>query len=64
MVLKRRPLGVPSVPHETAHYYFNRGPQWLREGGSEFIETYVKDRTGVQSISDHKTEVSQRAQSK
>ena len=64
MVLKRRPLGVPSVPHETAHYYFNRGPQWLREGGSEFIETYVKDRTGVQSISDRKTEVSQRAQSR
>ena len=63
MVLTRDPSGVRSVRHETAHYYFGRGPQWLREGGAEFIETYVKDRTGVQSISDRRTEVSQRAQS-
>ena len=63
MTLTRKSGSVRSLPHETAHYYFSKGPQWLREGGSEFIETYVKDRTGLQSISDRKAEVSQRAQS-
>ena len=38
---------VPSVPHETAHYWFynpRTGPQWLTEGAAEFIEAYVNDR--------------------
>ena len=38
---------VASVPHETAHYWFNNletGPRWLTEGAAEFIETYVKHR--------------------
>ena len=62
MVLSRSSDGVRGVPHETAHYYFMNAPQWLTEGGSDFIETYFKDRTGIQSINDRRTEVSQRAQ--
>lgn len=63
MVLARGSGGVRSARHETAHYYFSRGPQWLREGGSEFIDTYVKDRTGIQSISNRRTTVSQQVRS-
>ena len=63
MVLSRGPDGVRSVRHETAHYYFSSGPQWLREGGAELIEAYVKDRTGIESISSRRTEVSERARS-
>ena len=63
MVATRRPGGLRSVRHETAHYYFNSAPQWLTEGGAEFIVAYVKDRTGVQSMSDRRTEVSQEVRS-
>ena len=63
MVLTRRPSGVPSVRHETAHYYFGLGPQWLSEGGAEFIAAYVKDRTGVQSIADRMAGVAREVQS-
>ena len=63
MVATRRQSGVRSVRHETAHYYFRLGPQWLSEGGAEFIVTYVKDRTGVQSISDRISDVAEEIQS-
>ena len=63
MVLTRGPEGVLQVRHETAHYHFVLGPKWLVEGGAHFIETYVKDRTGVQSIADRKANVSQRVRS-
>ncbi|MXW29650.1 MAG: M1 family metallopeptidase [Chloroflexi bacterium] len=60
MVVTRRPTGLRSVRHETAHYYFSGNPQWLGEGGTEFIAAYVRDKTGVQSLSDRKIEASQR----
>ena len=60
MVLTRRPGGLGSVRHETAHYYFSRGPRWLGEGGAEFIQTYVNDRTGVQALADRRVEQSAR----
>ena len=63
VVVTRRPTGLRSVRHETAHYYFGGNPQWLGEGGTEFIVAYVKDRTGVQSLSDRKIEASQQVQS-
>ena len=54
---------VPSVPHETAHYYFDAGstgPRWLTEGAAEFIEGYVNDMTGVQDLDDRKLELSKK----
>ncbi len=65
MVVTRGPSGLRerSVRHETAHYYFGLGPQWLSEGGANFIVAYVKDRTGVQPIADRMAEMSQKVQS-
>ena len=58
MVLPRLDTGeVRFVPHETAHYYFGhsfRGPAWLLEGGAQFIEALVNDRTGVESLGDRR----------
>ena len=64
MVLTRSPEGVQSVRHETAHYHFGLGPRWLTEGGATFIETYVKDQSGIQPIADRKATVSQRVRSR
>ena len=51
-------IGVPSLPHETAHYYFTRPqPWWLVEGGANFIESYYNDRKGVQSLADRATDI-------
>ena len=68
MVLTRydgREEEVPSVPHETAHYYMKGtiGPTWLVEGGAEFFEAYVNDLTGTQDLKDRRIEVSQKVQS-
>ena len=51
---------VDSVPHETAHYYFysDFGREWIHEGMAEFIESYINDRTGVQSMAVRKTQIS------
>ena len=49
---------VPSIPHETAHYYSYGGPGWFVEGGADFLETYVHDRTGVQSLADSRLDLS------
>lgn len=40
------------IRHETAHYYFSTsiGPTWLSEGGANFIESYINDRLGIQSL--------------
>ena len=66
MVLPRRKPRLVSyelqyVPHETAHYYFasNFQEHWLKEGGSQFIQAYVNDRTGVQTLLDRKFELSE-----
>ena len=59
MVLLRSAGEVLSVPHETAHYYFDgdMGPRWLSEGAAEFIEAYVNDQSGVQSLADRLAEL-------
>ena len=66
MLAVRRPDGVRSVRHETAHYYTTPviGLQWLTEGLAEFLAAYARDRTGVQSMADRMTEVSQEIQSR
>ena len=33
-----------NVFHEIGHYYFNKGPRWLVEGGAELVGAYVKAR--------------------
>ena len=51
---------VWGVAHETAHYYFAYsipGPSWLVEGGAEFMAALVNDRTGVESLSDRRSEL-------
>ena len=53
-----REIEVPSIPHETAHYYFAAGPTWLVEGGAEFIESYFNDRKSIQSLRDRATDIS------
>ena len=58
MRVRRTPGGVGYIPHETAHYYFGIGPQWYVEGGANFIESYVRDRTGVESLNDRRLGVS------
>lgn len=45
---------VYSIPHETAHYYFNFGPGWFREGGAQFLEAYIKDTKGAQDLADRR----------
>ena len=48
---------VRSVPHETAHYYFGNsfvGPAWFLEGGAQFVEALVNDRTGGESLGDRR----------
>ena len=39
-----------SYTHEIAHYYFNFGPLWFREGMAEFMEAYDLDRRGLLSF--------------
>ena len=62
IVATRGPDGVRSVPHEISHYYLHSGPKWLDEGISQFIQTYVNDQIGVQSIVDRGAEVFHRVQ--
>ena len=54
---------VPFIPHETAHYYFELGPLWFREGGAQFIEGYINDQMGVEDLADRRVWVSEKAQS-
>ena len=64
MQLPRGPDGVRFLPHETAHYYLlsRSSPPWFAEGGANFIEAYVRDRTGVESFKERRALVSQRVQ--
>ena len=52
---------VPFIPHETAHYYFELGPRWFREGGAQFIEGYINDQMGVADLADRRVWVSEKA---
>ena len=47
------------VHHEVAHYYFrgNIGPQWLVEGGANFLELYTLERIGRLSIATSQSSV-------
>ncbi len=62
MALTRYSSHVPSVRHETAHYYFHAGPVWFFEGAAQFVQAYVKDRTNVQSIRERRFAVSREAE--
>lgn len=60
-----REVAVPSVLHETAHYYFGgviSGTRWLIEGGAEFIEAYITDLTDGQDLKERRVEVSKKTQ--
>ena len=50
MRLIRKGGEVYRLPHETAHYYFNRGPSWFREGGAEFIAVHYDDWKGTRDL--------------
>ncbi len=41
-----------TIYHEIGHYYFRGGlgPTWLVEGGADFMESYVMDWIGVDSL--------------
>ena len=43
-----------TLRHELAHYYFGSGfaTPWLREGASDFMASYVRDRAGVQPLAE------------
>ena len=61
-----RDIEVPSVPHETAHYYFAgiiEGSTWFLEGGAEFIQAYVNHLNGVQDLEDRRIQVSEQVHS-
>ena len=51
------PVASATVYHELAHHYFPSriGPPWLREGGAEFIASYIMDWLGVESLEDRLT---------
>ncbi len=42
--------------HELAHYYFGPsfGPHWLREGAAGYFESYMRDRSGTQTLADRR----------
>ena len=63
MRLNRSVGGVFHAPHETAHYYFNRGPRWLREGAAEFIAAYYNDWTGDKDLASARSAVSSKTES-
>ena len=48
--------------HELAHYYFHLGfaPVWLREGAADYFVSYMRERSGGQSL-DRQREVVARA---
>ena len=50
MWVAEQPKSDLPVVHETAHYYFWGRPNWLSEGGSDFMESYVAAQEGAQSL--------------
>ncbi len=39
-----------SIYHEVAHYYFNEGPRWFKEGGAEVVELYVSNDGNIPAV--------------
>ena len=54
MRLSRNSNEVTNISHETAHYYFYSMPDWVDEGGANLMETYVRDSTGIEELSERK----------
>ena len=40
------------IYHEIGHYFFTFFPKWIIEGGPELVDSYIRDRMGVESIED------------
>ena len=52
--------GLEALAHEVAHYYFHEGgPQWLTEGAADLVQAYVNDIMGVETLVDHRAQLSQ-----
>ena len=64
MVLGRFFGDVENIAHVTAHYYFhnNIGQTWFREGAAQFVQAYVNDQAGVQSLPERITEMSEQVE--
>ena len=45
------------IPHETAHYYFNRDPNWSSEGASDFMRSYIAYRQGTRTLDSWRQEL-------
>ena len=47
---------APNIAPLTARYYlrWGLGPPWLRRGGPSFMESYWRDRLGIESLEDRK----------
>ena len=58
------PVNLGLLYHEVAHYYFTGriGPQWLVEGGANFLELYTLERIGRLSIATAGSSVWQRVE--
>ncbi|MDE2843016.1 MAG: hypothetical protein OXN21_06505 [Chloroflexota bacterium] len=54
---------VYHLPHETAHYYFNRGPSWFREGGAEFVAASYDDWKGNRDLEKSRADAARLANS-
>ena len=46
------PIPKSYIYHETGHYFFGFFPKWIIEGGPELLDSYIRDRMGVESIED------------
>ena len=47
-----QPIPKSYIYHETGHYFFKFFPKWIIEGGPELLNSYIRDKTGVESIND------------
>ena len=51
-----------TIYHEMAHYYFTGPPEWVSEGGAEFMVDLVYDRLGVQDLSSTRDQAARSAE--
>ena len=43
-------LSHETVYHEVAHYYFNEGPSWFKEGGAVFMNLYLSHDGNIPTL--------------
>ena len=55
---------LSALPHELAHYYTTAGPQWLSEGGAEFISEHLSNQENGQRLGERLARMSDRVQSR